>query len=232
MKTIGLIGGMSWESSVVYYRLLNEAVRERRGGLHSACCVLYSVDFAEIEALQHEGRWEDATALMVDAARRLERAGAELLLIATNTMHRMAEAVEKACPVPLLHIADATAEQIKTDGLGHVGLLGTRYTMEQDFYRGRLEQRHGLSVLVPAAAGRELVHRAIYDELCVGVLNESTRQGFREVMARLVEEGAQAIILGCTEIGLLVKPGDAPVPLYDTTAIHARRAVEQALQEP
>jgi aspartate racemase len=232
MKTIGLIGGMSWESSVVYYRLLNEAVRERRGGLHSACCVLYSVDFAEIEALQHEGRWEDATALMVDAARRLERAGAELLLIATNTMHRMAEAVEKACPVPLLHIADATAEQIKTDGLGHVGLLGTRYTMEQDFYRGRLEQRHGLSVLVPAAAGRELVHRAIYDELCLGVLNESTRQGFREVMARLVEEGAQAIILGCTEIGLLVKPGDAPVPLYDTTAIHARRAVEQALQEP
>lgn len=228
-KVIGLIGGMSWESSAEYYRIVNERVRDRLGGLHSARCLMWSFDFAEIEALQHAGRWDDATALMIDAARRLERGGADFVVICTNTMHRMADQVQAAIGLPLLHIADPTAERIRAAGLRRVGLLGTAFTMEQDFYKGRLVQKHGLEVLVPDDADRATVHRVIYDELVQGRIEETSRQAYRGVIARLVERGAEAVILGCTEIMLLVRPEDSPVPLYDTTAIHAEAAVELAL---
>ncbi|MDR6774955.1 aspartate/glutamate racemase family protein [Azospirillum sp. BE72] len=228
-KVIGLIGGMSWESSAEYYRIINERVRDRLGGLHSARCLMWSFDFAEIEALQHAGRWEDATALMIDAARRLERGGADFVVICTNTMHRMADQVQAAIGLPLLHIADPTAERIRAAGLRRVGLLGTAFTMEQDFYKGRLVQKHGLEVLVPDDADRATVHRVIYDELVQGRIDEASREAYRGVIARLVERGAEAVILGCTEIMLLVRPEDSPVPLYDTTAIHAEAAVELAL---
>nr|WP_275451549.1 aspartate/glutamate racemase family protein [Azospirillum lipoferum] len=228
-KVIGLIGGMSWESSAEYYRIVNERVRDRLGGLHSARCLMWSFDFAEIEALQHAGRWDDATALMIDAARRLERGGADFVVICTNTMHRMADQVQAAIGLPLLHIADPTAERIRAAGLRRVGLLGTAFTMEQDFYKGRLVQKHGLEVLVPDDADRSTVHRVIYDELVQGRIEEASRQAYRGVIARLVERGAEAVILGCTEIMLLVRPEDSPVPLYDTTAIHAEAAVELAL---
>lgn len=228
-KVIGLIGGMSWESSAEYYRIVNERVRDRLGGLHSARCLMWSFDFAEIEALQHAGRWDDATALMIDAARRLERGGADFIVICTNTMHRMADRVQAAIGLPLLHIADPTAERIRAAGLRRVGLLGTAFTMEQDFYKGRLVQKHGLEVLVPDDADRAAVHRVIYDELVQGRIEEASRQAYSGVIARLVERGAEAVILGCTEIMLLVRPEDSPVPLYDTTAIHAEAAVELAL---
>lgn len=228
-KVIGLIGGMSWESSAEYYRIINERVRDRLGGLHSARCLMWSFDFAEIEALQHAGRWEDATALMIDAARRLERGGADFVVICTNTMHRMADQVQAAIGLPLLHIADPTAERIRAAGLRRVGLLGTAFTMEQDFYKGRLVQKHGLEVLVPDDADRATVHRVIYDELVQGRIDEASREAYRGVIARLVERGAEAVILGCTEIMLLVRPEHSPVPLYDTTAIHAEAAVELAL---
>ncbi len=228
-KVIGLIGGMSWESSAEYYRIINERVRDRLGGLHSARCLMWSFDFAEIEALQHAGRWVDATALMIDAARRLERGGADFVVICTNTMHRMADQVQAAIGLPLLHIADPTAERIRAAGLRRVGLLGTAFTMEQDFYKGRLVQKHGLEVLVPDDADRATVHRVIYDELVQGRIDEASREAYRGVIARLVERGAEAVILGCTEIMLLVRPEDSPVPLYDTTAIHAEAAVELAL---
>lgn len=228
-KVIGLIGGMSWESSAEYYRIINERVRDRLGGLRSARCLMWSFDFAEIEALQHAGRWDDATALMIDAARRLERGGADFVVICTNTMHRMADQVQAAIGMPLLHIADPTAERIRAAGLGRVGLLGTAFTMEQDFYKGRLVQKHGLEVLVPDVADRATVHRVIYDELVQGRIEEASREAYRGVIARLVERGAEAVILGCTEIMLLVRPEDSPVPLYDTTAIHAEAAVELAL---
>lgn len=231
-KVIGLIGGMSWESSAEYYRIVNERVRDRRGGLHSARCLMWSFDFAEIEALQHAGRWDDATALMIDAARRLERGGADFVVICTNTMHRMADQVQAAIGLPLLHIADPTAERIRAAGLRRVGLLGTAFTMEQDFYKGRLVQKHGLEVLVPDDADRATVHRVIYDELVQGRVEEASRQAYRGVIARLVERGAEAVILGCTEIMLLVGAEDSPVPLYDTTAIHAEAAVELALSIP
>lgn len=231
-KVIGLIGGMSWESSAEYYRIVNERVRDRMGGLHSARCLMWSFDFAEIEALQHAGRWDDATALMIDAARRLERGGADFVVICTNTMHRMADQVQAAIGLPLLHIADPTAERIRAAGLRRVGLLGTAFTMEQDFYKGRLVQKHGLEVLVPDDADRATVHRVIYDELVQGRVEEASRQAYRGVIARLVERGAEAVILGCTEIMLLVGPEDSPVPLYDTTAIHAEAAVELALSIP
>jgi aspartate racemase len=227
---IGLLGGMSWESSAQYYRLINEGVRARLGGLHSARCLMWSFDFAEIEALQHAGRWAEATEAMIAAARRLERGGADVLVICTNTMHRMADEVQAAVKTPLLHIADPTAERIRAAGFQRVGLLATAFTMEQDFYRGRLATRHGLDVLTPDAADRAVVHRIIYEELVQGQVLEASRQAYREVIARLVERGAEAVILGCTEIMLLVGPKDSAVPLFDTTAIHAEAAVERALR--
>ncbi|MHB1303879.1 MAG: aspartate/glutamate racemase family protein [Acidiphilium sp.] len=228
-RVIGLIGGMSWESSAEYYRIINQATRNRLGGLRSARCLMWSFDFGEIEALQHAGDWGGATRLMVDAARRLERGGADFFLICTNTMHRMADEVAASVRIPLLHIADPTAARIAQAGIGRVGLLGTAFTMEQDFYKGRLATRHGLDVLVPEAEDRALVHRVIYDELVQGRVEPASRAAYREVIARLVDRGAEAVILGCTEIMLLIGQQDSPVPLFDTTHIHAETAVEQAL---
>jgi aspartate racemase len=230
MKTMGLIGGMSWESTVQYYQIINRTVNQRLGGFHSAKCVLYSVDFAEVELLQHQGKWEDATRLMSEAARSVERAGAEFLVICTNTMHRMADDVQKQIAIPLLHIADATAKTILSRELKKVGLLGTRFTMEEDFYRGRLSVRHGLDVLIPTADQREAVHRIIYDELCAGVIKPSSEKTYLEIIEDLAKEGAQAVILGCTEIGLLVKQEHCRIPLFDTTVIHAEAAVDYALK--
>ncbi len=231
MKTIGLLGGMSWESSIEYYRIINETVREKLGGLHSARSVMYSVDFAEIEALQHEGGWEEATQLMIDAARQIENAGADFLVICTNTMHRMAEEVREGIGIPLLHIADATAVKIKAGGLRKVGLLGTRFTMEEEFYKGRLIDRHSLDVLVPHDDGREIVHKVIYDELVLGVIEPKSRTQYIQIIDELIMRGAQGIILGCTEIGLLVGTKDVMVSVFDTTLIHAEAAVEYALGE-
>jgi aspartate racemase len=231
MKTIGMIGGMSWESSIEYYRLTNQAVRERLGGVHSAKSVMVSVDFGEIEALQVSGRWDEATRMMVQAALQVERGGADFLIICTNTMHRMADQVNRAISIPLLHIADATAEQVLARGFQRVGLLGTRYTMEGDFYKGRLESKYGLVVLTPEQTGRELVHRIIYEELVVGAIKPESKRAYLEVIQKLAERGAQGVILGCTEIGLLVKEADSPLPLFDTTAIHALAAVEYALHK-
>lgn len=229
MRVIGLIGGMSWESSAEYYRIINEAARKRLGGLASARILMWSFDFAEIEALQHRGDWAAAAALMIDAARRLELGGAELVLICTNTMHRMADAVQAAIGIPLLHIADPTARQIAAAGLSRVGLLGTAFTMEQDFYKGRLRDRYGFDVLVPETEDRATVHRVIYEELVQGRVVESSRAAYRAIIARLVDRGAQAVILGCTEIMLLVTETDSAVPLFDTTRIHAEAALEMAL---
>jgi aspartate racemase len=228
-QVIGLIGGMSWKSSAEYYRLINEGVRTQLGGLHSACCLMWSFDFADIEALQRTDRWDEAAALMVDAAQRLERGGADFLVIATNTMHIAAPQVQAATSLPLLHIADPTAERIKAAGLRRVGLLGTAFTMEQDFYKGRLVQEHGLEVLVPEAPDRATVHRIIYEELVQDRIRDASRQAYRKVIERLVARGAEAIILGCTEIMLLVAPEDSPVPLFDTTGLHAEAAVARAL---
>jgi len=229
MKTIGLIGGMSWESSIEYYRIINQEVRNRLGRLHSAQSLMYSVDFAPMERLQHEGRWDEATTSMIDAARRLENGGADFVVICTNTMHRMADEVQAAIRIPLLHVVDATAGVVKQRGLASVGLLGTRFTMEEDFYRGRLERKHALEVHVPEAADRELVHRVIYEELVAGEMKQESKEAFLSIIHRLVRAGAQGIILGCTEIGLLVKDEDCTVPLFDTTRIHALAAVELAL---
>ena len=229
MKTIGLIGGMSWESTVSYYRQVNEGIKARLGGLHSAKVVLYSVDFHEIEQLQRDGDWDTAGEVLADAARRVQAAGADLLVLCTNTMHKVAPQMEAAVSIPLLHIADATGAAITAAGHRTVGLLGTRFTMEQDFYRQRLQDRHGLQVLVPDADDRRIVHDVIYDELCRGVIRDPSREAYRRIMDDLVARGAQAIILGCTEIGLLVGPQDARVPLFDTTALHASAAVEAAL---
>jgi len=229
MKTIGMIGGMSWESSIEYYRIINETVRERLGGLHSAKSVMVSVDFAEIETLQHQEKWDEATALMIEAAQQVERGGADFCIICTNTMHRMAGQVQAHIQIPLLHIADATAERIKGQGLHKIGLLGTRFTMEEDFYRGRLIHAHGLAVLVPGAEEREIVHRIIYDELCMGEIRPSSREQYVGIMDHLVERGAEGIILGCTEIGLLVGEADSRVELFDTTRVHAEAAVARAL---
>lgn len=228
-KVIGLLGGMSWESSAEYYRIINQTVRICLGGLRSARCLMWSFDFGEIEALQHAGRWNDAADEMIAAARRLERGGADFVVICTNTMHRMADQVQAAIELPLLHIADPTAQRIKAAGLRKVGLLGTAFTMEQDFYKGRLAVRHGLEVLVPSDGDRALVHRVIYEELVQGRVEPSSRNAYRDVIARLVEHGAEAVILGCTEIMLLVKSEDSAVPLFDTTALHAEAAVDLAL---
>lgn len=229
MKTIGLIGGMSWESTVPYYRQINQTIRQRLGGLHSARIILYSVDFHDLERLQHAGDWDAAGALLADAARRLATAGADFLVLCTNTMHKVAPAIEAAVRIPLFHIADPTAAAIRQAGFTTVGLLGTRFTMEQDFYRERLRQRHGLAVLVPTQDQRAMIHRVIYDELCVGKVLPASRAAYRQVMAELAARGAEAIILGCTEIALLVDQADATLPLFDTTAIHAHMAAEWAL---
>ncbi|MBS0283364.1 MAG: aspartate/glutamate racemase family protein [Proteobacteria bacterium] len=229
MRMIGLIGGMSWESSAQYYRLINQGVRDAIGPTASARCLLWSFDFAEIERLQHRGDWPALGERLTDAAIRLERAGAELLLICTNTMHRLAGEVERAVSVPLLHIADPTAARIVAQGLRRVGLLGTAFTMEQDFYKGRLRERHGIEVLVPAADDRAAIHRIIYEELVAGIVRPESRAVFRQVIARLVAAGAEAVILGCTEIMLLVDAADSAVPLFDTTTLHAEAAVAAAL---
>ena len=229
MRLIGLIGGLSWESSAEYYRIINRTTQKRLGGVHSARTLMYSFDFGEIEALQAGGDWAAATRLMIDAAGRLERGGADLLLICSNTMHRMADDVAGAVGVPLLHIADPTAARIRSAGLRRVGLLGTAFTMEQDFYKGRLADRFGLDVLIPDADDRAAVHRIIYEELVRGIVRPDSRDRYRRVIGRLVDAGAEAVILGCTEIMLLVRPEDSPVPLFDTTTIHAEAAVEAAL---
>jgi aspartate racemase len=229
MKTIGLIGGMSWESSAEYYRIINETVRDRLGGLHSAQCLMYSVDFAEVELLQHEGRWLEAAQMMVAAAQHLERGGADFVVLCTNTMHKCTDEMMRHMGVPLLHIADATARKIMVQALHTVGLLGTRFTMEEEFYKGRLSGHFGLNVLVPSQPEREIVHRVIYDELCLGQIHEASRVQYMAIMERLAEQGAQGIILGCTEIGMLVHAGDIRVPLFDTTRIHAEAAVDAAL---
>jgi aspartate racemase len=232
MKTIGLIGGMSWESTETYYRLINETVREKLGGLHSARIILYSVDFHDIERLQHAGDWAQAGALLAEAAQALQRAGADFLVLCTNTMHKVAAAIEAATDIPLLHIADATAETIKRAGHRRVGLLATRYTMEQDFYRDRLKQRHGIDVMIPDEPERGEVHRIIYEELCLGIVRPESRVHYRAVMGKLVALGAEAVVLGCTEISLLVDADDTSVPIFDTTRLHAISAVEFSTQVP
>jgi aspartate racemase len=221
---------MSWESSLVYYRFMNEAVRRRLGGLHSAKCLMYSVDFAEIEPLQHEGKWAEAADKMIEAARHLEDGGAEFIVLCTNTMHKTVAEVERHVNVPLHHIADPTAERIKAEALTKVGLLGTRFTMEDDFYKGRLTERHGLEVVVPVEDDRQAVHQIIYDELCLGKIKQASKEKYLGIMDNLVRRGAQGIILGCTEIGLLIGPEDGPVPVFDTTKLHAEAAVEYALE--
>ncbi len=228
MKTIGLVGGMSWESTALYYRLINEGVKKRLGGLHSAKIVLYSVDFQEIEALQHAGEWDRAGEVLAAAGRAVEAAGADFLLICTNTMHRVAEQVESAISIPLLNLADATAERILARGMRTVGLLGTAFTMEQDFYRGRLENR-GIEVLVPGAADRAVVHRVIYEELCQGRVKKGSRAEYLRIIDALGERGAEGVIEGCTEIVMLVDERHTHMPLFDTTAIHADEAVRLAL---
>lgn len=230
MKVLGLIGGMSWESSAVYYDIVNKTVKEKLGGHHSCDCLMYSVDFAVIEKLQHSGDWEQLTQIMIEAARRLERGGAEILVICTNTMHKMAPEVEKSIGIPVVHIVDTIADKIKEQGLSKVALLGTRFTMEQDFYKGRLTEKHGIEVIIPDLAGIESVHRIIYQELVLGIIREESRKEYQNIIGELIERGAQGIILGCTEIPLLVKQEDCPVPVFDTTTIHAVRAVEEALR--
>lgn len=229
MKTIGLIGGMSWESTVPYYQQINETIKDRLGGLHSAKIVLYSVDFHDIDRLQQAGNWDAAGAELADAARSLEAAGADFLALCTNTMHKVAANIEAAVAIPLLHIADPTATEIKQAGHSTVGLLGTRFTMEEAFYRDRLRERHDLGVIVPDADDRETIHRIIYEELCMGVVKSESRSEYQRIMGGLASRGAQAIILGCTEISLLVNQRDSEIPLFDTTAIHARAAAEEAL---
>jgi aspartate racemase len=229
MKTLGLIGGMSWESTVPYYQQINQTVKAHLGGLHSAKLILYSVDFAEVEHLQATGQWAAAGELLADVAKKLEGAGADAVVLCTNTMHKVADAITAAANIPLLHIADPTALAIQQAGLKTVGLLGTRFTMEQDFYRSRLEHTHGLKVLTPPQADRDLVHQVIYEELCLGAVRDASRQAYLRVISDLQAQGAQAIILGCTEISLLVQPQDCDLPLFDTTALHARSAAMWAL---
>lgn len=229
MQTIGMIGGMSWESTVPYYRLINETVRARLGGLHSAKVILYSVDFHDVERMQHAGNWREAGELLAHAARSLEAAGADFLVLCTNTMHKVATVIEHAVRIPLLHIADPTAEAIKLAGIATVGLLGTRFTMEEPFYRDRLRLLHGIDVLIPDDGDCAIVHRVIYDELCLGRVSDASRAQYRRIIDALVNRGAQAVILGCTEISMLVGVDDSRVPLFDTTDLHARMAAERAI---
>jgi len=229
MKTIGLIGGMSWESTVTYYQIINQTVRERLGGLNSAKIILYSFNFNEIEQLQSSGSWDEAGTELARAARLLSAAGADLLVIATNTMHKVAGAVESAVEIPLLHIADPTAEEISNSGLSKVGLLGTRFTMEEDFFKKRLSEGRSIDILVPEEDDRLIVHRVIFDELCQGKVLEKSRHEYRNIIRRLTDRGAQGVILGCTEISLLTGSGQSEIPLFDTTEIHARKAAGWAL---
>lgn len=231
MKTLGLIGGMSWESTVPYYRMINEHVKQQLGGLHSAKLFLYSVDFYEIEKLQMAGDWQQAGEILGNSANALARAGAEVIVVCTNTMHKVADDIERIGGLPLLHIADATAEKIKGQGLRKIGLLGTRFTMEQDFYRGRLQDIHQIEVVTPDEADRAIVHRIIYEELCLGIVNDASREEYRQIIAKLEQQGVEGIILGCTEITLLVGAADASVPVFDTTAIHALAAAEFSLKD-
>jgi aspartate racemase len=228
MKRIGLLGGMSWESSAEYYRLINEATRERLGGLHSADCLLRSVDFADIEQLQRDGAWDQAGDRLAAEARALVAGGAELLVLCTNTMHKVADAITDAIDVPFVHIADTTAHAVRAAGMSRVGLIATAYTMEHDFYAGRLCDLHDLTVFVPVQSDRRVVHDVIYNELCVGVTRDESREEYRRIMRALADMGAEAILFGCTEIDLLVGPDDSPVPVFDTTRLHAQRAVELA----
>ena len=229
MKTIGLIGGMSWESSLEYYRLINEEVKKRLGGLHSAECVMYSFDFERIEKLQHQDKWDDLTEIMVQAAQNIERGGAEFVVICTNTMHKMADQVEERVNIPLVHIVDATAEKIKEAGLKTVGLLGTRFTMEQDFYKNKLIEEHGIQVLIPDEPERDTVHTILYDELCLGEIKKISQERFKNIIGNLSLRGAEGVILGCTEIPLIVHQEDYEIPLFDTTTLHALAAVDYAL---
>jgi aspartate racemase len=231
MKTIGLLGGMSWESTIPYYRQINQHIKQQLGGLHSAKIILYSVDFADIEALQRSGDWDRAGELLAEAAVKLQAAGADCLVLCTNTMHKVAAVIETAVAIPLLHIADATAEAIQLAGLNKVALLGTRFTMEQDFYKKRLTESYGLEVLVPDEESRALVHQVIYQELCLGLVKPDSRLQYQQIMADLVVQGAEAIILGCTEIALLVSAEDCAVPLFDTTFLHAQKAADYALEQ-
>ncbi|EKO3457009.1 aspartate/glutamate racemase family protein [Vibrio fluvialis] len=229
MKTIGMIGGMSWESTLSYYKAINEGVKAALGGLNSAQICLYSVNFEPIEKLQHEGKWDETAQLLAQAAKSVEAGGADFLLICTNTMHKVAPEIEAQISIPILHIADATAKQLQQDGIKRVGLLGTRFTMEQEFYKGRLQQQFGIDVLIPDAEQRQQVHRVIYEELCLGTIRPESRAQYVEIVEDLHRRGAQAVILGCTEIALLIQHHDTDVPLYDTTKIHAEQAVQLAL---
>ena len=231
MKTIGLLGGMSWESTVLYYRWINEAVKQRLGGLHSARIVMLSVDFQEIEDLQRAGRWEESGHVLGKNAAQLQAAGADFLVICTNTMHLVVPQIEEHISIPILHIADATADAIREAHIQCVGLLGTKFTMEKDFYAGRLQKKHGLQVLTPSAADREIVHRVIYEELVLGLVKEESRAEYVRIIQSLQEQGAQGVIAGCTEIGILVKQADSPLPLFDTARVHALSAVDLALSD-
>jgi aspartate racemase len=230
VKTIGLIGGMSWESSIEYYRIINETAQAKLGGLHSAKSIMYSVDFAEIEILQHQGKWGEAAQMLIDAAKNLENSGADFIVLCTNTMHKVADDIQANVQIPLLHIADATAQLVKDSGIKKIGLLGTRFTMEEEFYKGKLSHKYGLTVNVPNAQDREIVHRVIYDELVIGDIRPHSKEQYIRIIERMVNQGAEGVILGCTEIGLLIHKQDSQVPLFDTTRIHAEAAVEYALK--
>lgn len=231
MKIIGLIGGMSWESSAEYYRIINQEVRDRLGGHHSAKILLYSFDFQPIERMQHQGKWADVTNCLINAATQLEKVGADFLLLCTNTMHKVASAIEGAINIPLLHIADTTAEEIERFGISSVGLLGTKFTMEQDFYKARLSSKHGLKVIIPSKDSRETVHTIIYNELCLGKMLKASKKKLCQVIDDLQRKGAEGVILGCTELPLLFQGRDAPLPVFDTITIHAQKAVSMALEE-
>jgi aspartate racemase len=230
VKTIGLIGGMSWESSIEYYRIINEATRAKLGGLHSAKSIMVSVDFAEVEILQHQGKWAEAAKMLIHAAKRLENGGADFIVLCTNTMHKVAEDIQANVQIPLLHIADATAQLVKDAGIRTIGLLGTRFTMEEEFYKGRLSQKYGLHVHIPNTQEREVIHRVIYDELVVGEIKQHSKEQYLGIIERMIAQGAEGVILGCTEISLLIHEQDSRVPLFDTTRIHAEAAVEYALK--
>jgi len=231
MKIIGLLGGMSWESSLEYYKIVNEKVKEKLGGHHSCECVMYSVDFDRIKELQFKGDWDQLTQIMIDAAKKIERGGAEILTICTNTMHKMVPEIEKNITIPIIHIADATAEVIKSKGITKVALLGTRFTMEQDFYKGRLTHNHGIQTIIPEGEDLEQIHNIIYNELVLGIIKQESKETYLRIINSLVEKGAQGIILGCTEIPLLIKQSDCAVPVFDTTQIHAEKTVEFALKD-
>ena len=230
MKTIGLIGGMSWEFSVEYYRIINERVKAKLGGLHSAKSMMYPVDFAEVEALQHQAKWAEAAEMLVGAAQNLENGGGDFIVLCTNTMHKVAEEIQSNVKIPFLHIAEATGQRVKDSGIQTIGLIGTRFTMEEEFYKGRLEEKYGLNVRIPNAQEREIIHQVIYNELVVGKLERHSKEQYIGIIEQMINQGAEGVILGCTEIGLLIHQEDSRVPLFDTTRIHAEAAVGYALE--